>query len=176
MDDTGERDFDFLVGRWRVRHRRLRQRLAGNEEWQEFGGTCVMQTILGGRGNLDDNVLDLPSGAYRAASIRAFDADLRRWSIWWLDGRSPHRLDVPVLGCFEHGVGSFYADDTLDGRPIRVRFRWTDTRTESPRWEQAFSADAGASWETNWTMTFLRPAEPDAAIPGQTQRTTSARA
>ena len=168
MDDSNEHDFAFLAGRWRVLHRRLGERLAGSDEWQEFDGTCAMQTILGGRANVDDNVLNLPSGTYRAASLRAFDGGLKRWSIWWLDGRAPHRLDVPVVGGFEHGVGTFYADDTLDGRPIRVRFRWTDTRTASPRWEQAFSADGGTSWETNWTMTFQRTCEAD-----QSQRTTS---
>jgi hypothetical protein len=26
----------------------------------------------------------------------------------------------------------------------------------NPRWEQAFSDDAGKSWETNWTMDFRR--------------------
>ena len=169
MDDTNEHDFDFLAGRWRVVHRRLRERLAGNEEWQDFDGTCAMRTILGGSANVDDNVLNLPQGAYRAASLRAFDASRKRWSIWWLDGRTPDRLDVPVVGGFEHGAGTFYADDTLDGRPIRVRFRWTDTRTASPRWEQAFSADGGTTWQTNWTMRFHRLGEAD-----QSQRTTSA--
>ena len=158
MDQSSEHDFDFLTGHWRVLHRRLRERLAGIEEWQEFDGTCVMQTMLGGQGNIDDNVLNLPAGAYRATSIRAFDPRTGRWAIWWLDARNPHRLDEPVMGGFERGVGTFYADDTLNGRPIRVRFRWTDTRAGSPRWEQAFSADAGKSWETNWTMTFVRVA------------------
>ena len=29
---------------------------------------------------------------------------------------------------------------------------------EVPRWEQAFSRDAGITWETNWTMEFRRHA------------------
>jgi hypothetical protein len=148
-----------LNGRWRVLHRRLRERLAGNDDWQEFDGTCSMQTVLGGQGNIDDNVLNLPGGAYRAVSIRAFDKSTRRWSIWWLDARNPQSLDVPVVGGFEQGDGTFYADESLDGRPIRVRFRWADTRTASPRWEQAFSPDAGKTWEVNWTMTFVRVPE-----------------
>ena len=162
MDQSSEHDFDFLIGSWRVFHRRLRERLAGNDEWQEFDGTCTMQTILGGQGNIDDNLMNLPAGAYRGAGLRAFDARTRRWAIWWLDARSPHQLDAPVVGGFERGVGSFYADDTLNGRPIRVRYRWTDTQTRSPRWEQAFSPDAGKSWETNWTMTFVRASSPNA--------------
>ena len=32
-------DFDFLHGDWRVRHRRLRVRLAACTEWVDFDGT-----------------------------------------------------------------------------------------------------------------------------------------
>ncbi|MDB6095664.1 MAG: hypothetical protein JWM32_3226 [Verrucomicrobia bacterium] len=151
-------DFDFFVGSWQVHHRRLKDRLAGSQEWVEFAGTCVTQKILGGSGNFDDNVLELPTGTYRAVTLRTFDQAKGSWSIWWLDGRNPGHLDVPVTGTFENGVGTFYAEDTLAGRPIRVRFRWSDTATEKPRWEQAFSADAGKTWETNWVMVFTRNA------------------
>jgi hypothetical protein len=75
----------------------------------------------------------------------------------WPAAASPGLIDVPVVGAFERGVGTFYADERFAGRPIRVRFRWTDTATPNPKWEQAFSPDGGASWETNWRMVFSRP-------------------
>jgi hypothetical protein len=153
---SSERDFDFLRGHWRVHHRRLRDRLAGSTEWDEFLGRCSMQTVMGGFGNVDDNLLHLPGGDYRAAAMRAFDPKTRRWAIWWLDGRNPHTIDAPVIGSFENGVGVFEADDTYKGRPVRVRFTWSETHTASPRWAQAFSADGGKTWETNWTMRFER--------------------
>jgi hypothetical protein len=149
-------DFDFLYGSWKVAHRRLRERLTDCNKWDEFAGTAHAWPILGGCGNIDDNVLELPGGTYRAGSIRAFDASTSTWAIWWLDSRHPHHLDVPVIGTFTDGIGEFTAADEFNGRPIIVRFRWTDTRTESPRWDQAFSPDDGATWETNWTMTFTR--------------------
>ena len=31
-------DFDFLVGVWHVAHRRLKERLANNDQWEEFTG------------------------------------------------------------------------------------------------------------------------------------------
>jgi hypothetical protein len=37
-----------------------------------------------------------------------------------------------------------------------VRFLWTDITPASARWQQAFSEDGGASWETNWVMEFER--------------------
>jgi hypothetical protein len=147
-------DFDFFLGSWRVRHRQRKQRLAGNNDWIEFGGTTVAGLILGGAGNVDDNLLDHPAGAYRAATLRAFDAPSGTWSIWWLDGRIPGRLDTPMVGRFDQGIGTFLADDVFEGRPIRVRFLWDATVAGKPRWEQAFSIDRGESWETNWIMEF----------------------
>jgi len=148
-------DFDFLTGSWRVHHRRLNERLAGNHDWIEFEGKCVMQKILGGAGNMDENLLDFPAGAYRAVTLRTYDAAKKQWSIWWIDGRNPSHLDPPVVGGFKDGVGTFYADDTFKGKPIRIRFLWTNLTTK-PRWEQAFSDDGGKSWETNWIMEFVR--------------------
>ncbi|HUZ65586.1 MAG TPA: DUF1579 domain-containing protein [Acetobacteraceae bacterium] len=151
-------DFDFVIGSWRVRHRRLKARLAGCTEWEEFAGTSTTGKTLGGFGNIEDNMLDLPAGPYRAVALRAFDPALASWSIWWLDGRYPHRLDPPVVGRFEGGVGTFAGDDVLDGRPIRIRFLWQPLTPDTCRWEQAFSADGSESWEVNWVMAFTRTA------------------
>ena len=151
-------EFDFLHGEWKARHRRLQTRLKGTDDWQEFDGRVSVWPTMGGIGNVDDNELDLPEGTYRAMSVRSFDPETRQWAIWWLDGRSPHMMDVPVVGRFVEGGGQFLADDQFDARPIKVRFRWTDTGTETPLWEQAFSADGGESWEVNLTMLFERKA------------------
>lgn len=150
-------DFDFLHGHWRVRHRRLKARLQHCQDWIEFEGRCSAQPLLSGAANVDDNWLDLPDGAYRAATLRAYDAASDQWSIWWLDGRHPlHPLDPPMRGRFEGGEGLFLADDQFEGRPIQVRFIWRVQGTDACHWEQAFSTDGGRSWETNWTMAFER--------------------
>ncbi len=153
---TGLADFDFLIGPWRVHHRRLKDRLVGSNDWLDFEGTTEARKILGGAGNMDDNTLDLPGGAYHAVSLRTFNPGSREWAIWWVDGRRPGHLDPPVVGRFSDGIGSFFADDTLNGIPIRVRFVWSHIAARSCRWEQAFSADGGATWETNWVMEFAR--------------------
>jgi hypothetical protein len=154
---SGLHDFDFLVGQWRVHHRRLKERLADNHEWVEFEGTSLVQKLMGGDALVDDNVVDLPAGAYRAAGLRAFDRNSGQWSIWWLDGRTPlGPLDPPVRGGFRDGTGTFVADETFNGRAIRVRFVWSRITPVSCHWEQAFSPDGGATWETNWMMEFER--------------------
>jgi hypothetical protein len=153
----GRHDFDFLIGRWTVAHRRLRRRLEGDTQWDQFGGQCEMRPILGGAGNVDDNIIELPGGTYRGSALRLFDPAAGRWSIWWADSRTPG-LQPPVHGRFDHGVGTFLGDDVLNGRPIRVRFIWSDIAANAATWTQAFSPDNGATWETNWIMQFTRAA------------------
>ncbi|GLS38249.1 hypothetical protein GCM10010869_38430 [Mesorhizobium tianshanense] len=159
----GRADFDFFHGCWNVSHRRLRKRLQGDTNWEVFGGTCDVRPILGGLGNVDDNVIELPGGAYRAATLRTFDPAARQWSIWWIDGRNPSTMDVPMRGTFEAEVGTFLCEDVFDGRTIQVRFLWSRITENSARWEQAFSPDGGKSWETNWIMDFARQAESTAS-------------
>lgn len=153
-DSAAPTDFDFIIGDWVVRHSRLNRRFSGCDEWTEFDGRSSTAKILGGFGNLEDNLLHFPDGTFRAVALRSYCTQSRTWSIWWLDGRNPTRLDTPVVGRFSDGIGLFFADDTMDGKPIKVRFTWTALPGQNPRWEQAFSADAGATWETNWRMVF----------------------
>jgi hypothetical protein len=150
------RDFDFEVGQWKVKHRRLRERLVGCVEWDEFDGLSETRTVLGGNGNVEDNYLEFPGRPIRAIAVRSFNPQTMSWAIWWLSSSDPHHLDTPVVGKFENGVGSFFANETLNGKPVLVRFLWLQTNTPTPRWEQAMSADGGKTWETNWTMDFSK--------------------
>jgi len=156
MTNDGRDDFDFLIGEWTVQHRRLNERLAGCQDWTEFTGRSQTAKILSGLGNLEDNYLDLPGGGYCAVALRSFDAVQNHWSIWWLDGRSPSELDKPVVGQFKGDVGEFYAEDTLEGRKIQIRFLWKKRGPNDAQWEQAFRESGTQDWETNWTMVFHR--------------------
>jgi hypothetical protein len=157
----GLHDFDFLFGHWRVHHRRLKDRLADSHDWVDFEGTSDCQPVLGGQGNMDDNVLSVPGDSYRAVTLRGFDPKTHQWSIWWLDSRSASgSLEPAVRGRFVNGVGTFYADDTFKGQAIRVRFIWSHSTPTSARWEQAFSTDQGKTWEVNWIMEFQRAGKP----------------
>ena len=53
-------------------------------------------------------------------------------------------------------MGTFYSDDTLRGKPIKVRFTWSNITAAAAHWEQAFSGDGGKTWETNWTADFAK--------------------
>jgi hypothetical protein len=149
------RDFSFQDGHWNVRHRKLRKRLVNSTDWYEFAGNSTAGPLMAGMAGYEDNVLDDPAGAYRAEGLRRFDPRTGFWSIWWWDGRFS-AIDPPMTGRFENGVGTFFGDSMLDGKPIRVRYIWDMPAAGTPRWQQAFSPDQGATWETNWRMDFRR--------------------
>lgn len=152
--NDGRHDFDFLPGSWRVQNRWLMKRLAGCEDWATFESTCVCRHILGGLGNEDEFRTDYWPG-FVGMSFRFFDPQKEEWSIYWADTRTGV-LQPPVFGSFSDGKGVFKGVDEFDGKPIDVRYIWSNISATTARWEQAFSPDGGQTWETNWIMDFAR--------------------
>ena len=150
--DDGRGDFDFFIGTWTCRHRKLRTRLAGSDDWHEFPGTTVVRKILDGIGNIDEN--EFPTEGSSGMTLRLFDPARRQWAIYWANSISG-QLFPPVFGRFENGEGRFYGDDEHEGQPVKVVYLWSRITPSSCRWEQAFSRD-GKAWETNWIMDFTR--------------------
>jgi hypothetical protein len=151
-DDDGRHDFDFLYGTWDLRNRKLSKPLAGADDWTEFPSTVECRPLLGGLINVDEVTIPGRAGG---VTMRTFDTATREWSIHQVTGES--RLTWPPnTGVFRDGVGEFLCDDVYDGAPIRVRLIWRVHSRDSASWEQAFSADGGQTWETNWTNELTR--------------------
>lgn len=151
---TSPHDFDFLHGAWQVQNHRLVKRLQGSTDWEDFPATSLCRPLLDGVGNQDEFRTPHWPG-YIGMSLRFFNLATQQWSIYWASNRTGV-LEPPVVGSFSNGVGRFEGDDTFEGRPIRVVFTWSGVDTPTPRWEQAFSADGGLTWEMNWRMDFSR--------------------
>lgn len=149
------RDFDFFHGSWHVEHRRLRQPLAGSSDWVEFTGRSECWPLWDGDGNIDQISGDSPAGAIHGLTLRLFDPGARQWRLYWAN-RKRGIVDVPMIGGFREGRGEFFDQELFEGRPIFVRYTWSEITDVSCRWDQAFSADGGRSWETNWVMEFTR--------------------
>lgn len=152
MTNDGRHSFDFLQGTWQATNRALRTRLAGADDWQEFGSTLVSTPLLGGLMNVDE--LTIP-GRDGGVTLRVFHSDTNEWSVYWV-ATGARTVDTPVVGSFRDGVGEFYSDDTWQGTPVRVRYAWDSRNPDNPRWHQAFSVDGGETWETNWIASFTR--------------------
>lgn len=147
-------DFDFLVGTWDVTNRRLRQRHVGGDDWDEFAGVSEARSFFDGAGSFDE--MRCPSRGFSGSTVRILNPSTGLWSIYWMHSSRGVLELPPVVGRFAGGVGTFYADDTDEGRPVRCRFLWSAVTADSCRWEQAFSTDGERTWETNWVMEFRR--------------------
>jgi hypothetical protein len=153
----GRHDFDFLHGRWWVRNERLRERLAGCQDWEVFDGVQECRPVLEGVGNVDE-LRTAWGGGFAGLSLRLFDLASGQWRIWWASSRDG-LLDPPVVGGFEDGRGCFTGRGEHAGRPVLMRFTWDRIGRTAAHWQQEFSPDDGASWETNWHM-WLRRLDP----------------
>lgn len=154
----GQRDFDFEVGTWKTHLKRRLKPLTGSTSWVEYEGTTVVKPLLGGRANTAELLVEGPAGRIEGISLRLYNPQTRQWSLNYAsvtDGA----MTPPVIGAFRDGRGTFYADDTLGDRPIRVRFVISDITANSAHFEQAFSADSGKTWEVNWIATDTRVEE-----------------
>jgi hypothetical protein len=152
---TGDvHDFDFLMGDWTCVNRKLKQRLAGSDDWDVFTSRMRCQPHLGGLANVEETHFER---GFSGMALRVFDPKERRWSIHWIDSRDG-ALQPPVRGGFTGDHGRFLGMDTEGGRPVQVVFHWTRLGADQARWEQAFSLD-GETWETNWVMEFTRAEE-----------------
>ena len=152
----GRQDFDFLFGTWRIDNRRLVSRLTGSREWAQFVARHSCRPFLGGVANVEEFEPEAGQwGDYRGGALRIYHPARDEWTIHWADNVQ-YALLPPVVGRFVDGVGEFTGTEVLDGRPVEVRFRWDGITPTTAHWEQAFSADGGLSWETNWHMDFTR--------------------
>jgi hypothetical protein len=151
----GRHDFDFLMGKWQVHNRRLRERLIGCTEWEVFDGHSSVMPILSGLGNFDELIFTRETGIFYGVTLRLYDVATGQWRIYWADG-SRGEVDTPMIGGFQAGQGTFYAQEFFQGRSVFSRFIWLVHSLGSCHWEQALSTDGGHTWETNWTMDFTR--------------------
>jgi hypothetical protein len=154
----GSRDFDFEIGTWKTHLARLQHPLTGSRTWIEYEGTSVVRKVWNGRANLVELEVDGPAGHIEGLSLRLYNPQSRQWSLNFSNSRGG-TLSPPTIGEFKNGRGEFYAQETLDGRAILVRFVISNITPDSCRFEQAFSDDGGQTWEVNWIATDTRVKE-----------------
>ena len=151
----GQQDFDFHVGTWKTHLKRLQRPLTGSTTWVEYEGTTVVRKVWDGRANLVELDVKGPAGRIEGLSLRLYNPQARQWSLNFANSASG-TLTIPSVGSFKNGRGEFYAQETLNGRAIFVRFVIYDITPNSVRFEQAFSDDGGRTWEVNWSATDTR--------------------
>lgn len=152
----GQHDFDFEIGTWKTHLKRLLPPLSGSDEWAEYEGITTVRKVWDGRANLVELVADGPAGHFEGLNLRLYNPQSRQWSLNFAGSRGGV-LTQPTIGAFDgDGRGEFHDQEMLDGRAIFVRFTIIPLDADTIRFEQAFSADGGRTWELNWVATDTR--------------------
>ena len=160
-----QHDFDFNLGAWKTHVSRLLHPHSGASTWTEYDGTSVVRKVWGGRASLFELEVDGPAGHIEGAGLRLYNPRSRQWNLNWASGANGD-MQHPMVGRFAGGRGEFFDHEVIDGKSVLARNAFFDISQDSARFEQAFSADGGRTWETNWIMTFARlPRSTDGSSP-----------
>ncbi|GIL31630.1 hypothetical protein [Actinocatenispora comari] len=149
--------FGFLTGTFDVVNRWRRDFLDpgdGDDRWEEFPGVSRASVHFDGAASFDE--IEFPTKGFAGLTLRLYDPAADAWSLFWSSKRTG-TLFPPVVGRFgPDGTGVFHGDDTHDGRPVRVRFVWSEITATGAHWAQSFSVDDGRTWLENWHMYLTR--------------------
>ena len=153
-----QHDWDWDIGTWKSRMKRRLHPLTGSNTWVEYEGTDVVRKIWDGRANLGEVQLNGPAGHLDILSLRLYNPESHQWSIN-VASSGGGTLFPPAVGEFKNRRGVFVDQETYNGKSILVRFNISDITPKSFRVEQAFSEDAGQTWEVNLIVTETRMAD-----------------
>lgn len=154
----GQHDFDWMIGTWKAKLKRLVKPLSGSTEWVELEGTQVTRHVWGGRGVEDEFSVHNPqtNTHVEGFTVRLYNPTAHQWSIYWANATNGAFTLPATVGRFTNGRGEFYDHEEFQGRMIFVRYVWSDITADSARFEQSFSEDGGKTWEPNWISTITR--------------------
>lgn len=148
-------DFDFELGKFTTRSTRLANPLDGGSRWITAEGTTVVRPVWGGKANLAEVHLEMPSGPVDFLALRWFNPDARQWFLAFANAATG-TLGVPMAGVFRDGRIEFYDAEPVDGRQVLVRFALWPTGAGGGASEQAFSTDGGRTWSVNYRTRYVR--------------------
>jgi hypothetical protein len=157
----GSHHFDPLLGRWKYHLKRRLKPLTGSNAWIDLEGTGLCRKIWDGA-MVEQAVFDGAGTHIEGVVVRLYDPQSHQWRLYWAN-RKNGILDPPQVGQFKDGRGEFFAQDTIDGKVLLVRFAWTNLDTKAPHFEQSYSADGGKTWEVNWITDQTKIVDADEA-------------
>ncbi|MFC3710994.1 hypothetical protein ACFOMD_00335 [Sphingoaurantiacus capsulatus] len=142
---AGGGDFAFLAGEWKIAQRRL-----ADGKWDEFPGEATVHSLLGGLASIEE--LRIPARNFFGVEVRSFHQKERKWADHWMSAGNGVVND-PMMGSFAGGVGTFLAEEEIEGGgKLIARGVWDRVTPTSCRWHQSTSSDGGKSWDYNWYM------------------------
>jgi len=150
-------NFDFLIGKWTVLNKRLKERLKNSIEWIEFPAEMETKPFLNGLGLMDEMKSSHYGENFIGFSIRLVNPKTKIWTIYWADTSNPENyLKEQVVGEFKNGIGEFYGKEKYQEKEYKLRFTWKKQSENTAQWKQAYFHELKNEWETNWIMEFTK--------------------
>jgi hypothetical protein len=146
---AGMGDFDFLAGSWKISHRQQKT----DKSWDAFEGEATVFRVLEGLASIEE--LRIPARKFSGMGVRVYDVDKKLWADHWVSSRNGV-VNPPMYGSFQDNVGTFIADETDGGTPIKSRGVWDQITPTHCRWRQGVSSDGGKTWTDTWFMDWNR--------------------
>lgn len=151
------KNFDFLVGKWSIINKRLKERLNNSKEWDTFPAIMESERIMNGLCVMDEFKTNHFGNDFSGLSIRILNPKTNEWTIYWADSANPElKMTEQVVGKFNNGIGEFFGTEIFKGKEVKLRFLWKRISEETAYWDQAYFDEINQKWETNWIMEFTR--------------------
>jgi hypothetical protein len=154
-DRDGQHDFDFNFGVWKTHIKRLLHPLSGSTDFIELNGTVTVRKVWDGRAQLEEIEVDGPKGHWEGLTLFLYNPASHQWSQTFINS-AVGTLSGSLIGSFKDGRGELFSQDTLDGRSILVRGVWSDITPNSHHYEEAYSDDAGRTWDAVFMANLTR--------------------
>jgi len=143
-DHDGRHDLDSFAGTWKCHTKYRSHPFAGSDTWIEFDGTETFQKLW------DGAMLELSERADAKGPVGlmlyTYNPQSHQWYVYFASSKDG-KLGPPNVGEFRNGRGEFFAQDTLNGKWLLNRYIWSQITSNSPRYEESWSSDGGATWE-----------------------------
>ena len=152
---NGRADFECEIGRWQAQHRHLKRVPQGPINWEEFTDVSVARKLLRGLGLLDEISNERAKGSFQGLTLLLFEPQSQQRSVY-LANSMQGALAASMIGEFPNGRGVSYSHAPIDGMHRFMRFLWHEITPSPCLWEQAYSADGGATWATSWIQGHAR--------------------
>jgi hypothetical protein len=156
-------EFDFGIGTFKTHIKRLERPLTGSHAWAEWNGTVITRKLRDDGGNLEELSAGNVTEHLQGITLRLYDAKTHQWNLYWAS-KGDGTLGKPMVGEFKQGRGTFYNKDTVDGRAVLVRDTYSGATANTYHFEEAYSADDGKTWETNFIADLTREASSAAMV------------
>jgi hypothetical protein len=122
----GSHDFDFELGTWRIKVKKLEHPLSRQQKWLDYTGTSTTRPLWNGKAQIVELEIDSPTaGHLEGMVVRLYSPASHQWSLNWSNAKNAH-FDVPTVGEFRGGRGELYDMEEFDGRMILVRAAWSN--------------------------------------------------